>query len=627
MDSDPEKNALGSRPQSPDRHVLSAETMADLINTTSSPYSEDRLDTDGSTVPGTIDDDNDSSYPPSDAESDVDHPRDGHRPTMLEIRLSRPNSIRSRGHSRVGSKVSSVGHPLGEIPTANSIAGPLRYPLSNIASSVRSRINKQGQHKFAHPLTRTPTSKSSLVDFDGPDDPYRPINWPLRKKIITTFIYGLITMSATWASSAYSPGTVAIAAEFHVSTPVSILGTSLFLASFGLGPLLWAPLSEVYGRKIAVLVPMFIAICFSFGSATAKDFQTLMITRFWCGFFASAPVTNTGGVLGDLYSPTQRGIAMAGYAMSVVSGPVLGPIVSTALVVDPNLGWRWTEYLTGIIQIVTLLLGVMYVEESYPPVLLVYKARRLRIESGNWALHTKFEEWDVSISELAHKFLCRPVQLLCTPICFLVALHASFCYGILYMQLGSVPIIFMEVRGWKPFIATLPFLSILLGAIIGCGINIYNQMAYNKYFHAAGNRPVPEKRLPAMMVGSVFFASGLFVTGWTADPEIHWIVPCIGLVMLGTGFFTILQAALNYLVDTFTRYAASAVAANTFLRSCFACAFPLVVGPLYHNLGVGPGSSICAGFAILMIPVPFIFYRYGKQIRASSKWSRDSVHD
>lgn len=304
-----------------------------------------------------------------------------------------------------------------------------------------------------------------------------------------------------------------------------------------------------------------------------------------------------------------------------------GPIVSAALVVHPDLGWRWTLYFAGILQGVVLLVAVILIDETYPPKLLVYKARRLRIESGNWALHAKFEEWDVSVVELARKFLVRPIQLLTTPICFLVATYASFCYGILYMQLGSIPIIFGEVRGWSQFVATLPFLCIFIGAILGCGANVYNQVLYNKAYRAAGNRAVPERRLPPMMVGSVLFAAGQFVTGWTASPDIHWVVPCIGLLMLGTGFFTIFQAALNYLVDTFTTYAASAVAANTFLRSCFACAFPLVVGPMYHNLGVGPGSSIPAGFAVLLIPVPFVFFVYGKRIRARSKWSRGSVHD
>src|SRR3569833_6883 len=583
--------------------------------------------------------DPDPEWDTSEVESEKHDAHDGHRPCRRDMR-------------RNPSRATSVS-----LHRSGASSPRLQRASSSRLDLVVSRLRSRATPRFTHPLSHERTTGAELVDFDGPDDPYRPINWPTHRKVSTTLLYGLVTMTATWASSSYSAGTQQIAAQFGVGTQVATLGTTLFLFGFGIGPLLWAPLSEVYGRRIAVLLPMSVAICFSFGSATAKDLQTLMITRFFGAFFASAPVTNTGGVLGDLYSPAWRGIAMAGYAMAVVAGPVvgeyladpffmalyytgfrfprmisdrrccLGPIVSAAVVAQPSLGWRWTEYLTGILQAFVLVFAIIFIDETYPPRLLVYKARQLRHDTGNWALHAKFEEWDVSVKELARKFLVRPIQLLLTPICFLIALYASFCYGILYMQLGGIPIIFNEVRKWPPFVATLPFLCILIGAILGCGINVYNQTLYNKAYHSAGNRAVPEKRLPPMMLGSLLFSGGLFLSGWTAEPTIHWIVPCIGLVMLGTGFFTIFQAALNYLVDTFQTYAASAVAANTFLRSCLAGAFPLVVGPMYHNLGVGVGSCITGGFAALLIPVPFAFYIYGKRIRARSKWSRKSVYD
>jgi len=290
-----------------------------------------------------------------------------------------------------------------------------------------------------------------------------------------------------------------------------------------------------------------------------------------------------------------------------------------------SLGWRWTEYLTGIIQAVILFIGILFIDESYPPLLLVYKARQLRQETGNWALHAEFEEWDMTFDQVARKFLLRPIQILCTPICFLLTLYASFCYGILYMQLGAIPIIFHQVRRWEPVPAALPFLSIIIGAALGCGVNIYNQFRYNKAYYAAGNRAVPEMRLPPMMLGSFLFCGSQFLIGWTAESDITWVAPCIGLGMLGMGFFTIFQAALNYLVDTFQLYAASAIGANTFLRSCFAGALPLVVGPLYNILGVAAGSSITGGFAAILIPVPFAFYVYGEKLRAASRWSSGSV--
>ncbi|KAL1845047.1 hypothetical protein VTK73DRAFT_1287 [Phialemonium thermophilum] len=587
----------------------------------------DALDSMTEKSPGEDDEDEDE-----DDHHDVDDDYDGFRPSLAEMRpVSSRSSQRNNNKNNTRRGSAAVSYR-GTAPAGGGAATTEGGQSTGIArtlsrrETIVSRIRSRPVPEFSHPLAHQPTGPEQLVDFDGPDDPYRPLNWPTSKKIVTTMTYGFVTMSATWASSSYSSGTAQIAAHFGVSTEVATLGTTLFLLGFGVGPLLWAPLSEVYGRRLAVLAPMFVASCFSFASATSKDFQSLMITRFFGAFFASAPVTNTGGVLGDLYTPAWRGIAMAGYAMAVVSGPALGPIASAALVQSPALGWRWTEYLTGIIQAFVLVVAIVLTDESYPPKLLVYKARKLRHETGNWALHAKFEEWDVSIVELTRKFLVRPVQLLCTPICFLVALYASFCYGILYMQLGAIPIIFGELRGWSLLASELPFVSIIIGTTLGALINVYNQTLYNKAYHAAGNRAVPEKRLPPMMLGSVLFCGGQFLTGWTADPRIHWIVPCLGLTLQGTGFFTIFQAALNYLVDTFHQYAASAIAANTFLRSCFAAAFPLVVGPMYHNIGVGPGSSITGGFAALLIPVPYVFYIYGKRIRARSKWSRASVH-
>lgn len=273
----------------------------------------------------------------------------------------------------------------------------------------------------------------------------------------------------------------------------------------------------------------------------------------------------------------------------------------------------------------TLCLDVILLDESYAPVLLVYKARRLRYETGNWSLHAKHEEWDLSFKELAVKYLIRPFQMLSTPICFLVALYASFCYGILYSNLGAYPIAFQEERGWNAVVGALPFLAFFVGVLGAAAVNLYNQRYYVKQFQANNCRAVPEARLPPMMFGSVFFAGGMFLFAWTSSKEIHWILPIIGSTLLGLGFFTIFQAALNYLVDTFHIYAASAIAANTFLRGAFAGAFPLFISPLLHKLGIGWGVSIFAFFAVLLIPIPFLFFIYGKRIRARGVWSRDSL--
>ncbi|OJD34377.1 mfs multidrug [Diplodia corticola] len=494
---------------------------------------------------------------------------------------------------------------------------------SPVLSKVRSR---RPIAPFSHPRSHAKTGPDVIVDFDGDHDPYRPLNWGNRKKVLTTLLYGLTTMGSSFASSVYSPGMTQVANEFHVEKMVAALGTTLFLYGFGIGPMLWAPLSEVYGRKPAVLIPYFISIIFAFGAGAANDIQTLLIARFFAGFFASAPVTNTGGVLGDIWTPKQRGVAVVGYAMAVVGGPTLGPIVGGAVVQASHNGWRWTQYLTGVFQMFVLVLDIIFLDESCPPKLLVYKARRLRHETGNWALHSKHEEWDVSLKELARKYLVRPFQLLCTPICFLIALYASFVYAIVYAQLAAFPIVFQIARGWNPVVGALPFLACLVGILFGACINLLNQKYYFRKLQQNKGKPVPEARLPPMMFGSVFFAAGLFVFAWTGEVKtVHWIVPVIGATLVGIGFFTIFQAALNYLIDTFRQYAASAVAANTFLRSALAGTLPLIVHPMLRSLGIGWGVSIFGFFAVALIPIPYLFFTFGKRIRAKGKFSKAST--
>ena len=272
----------------------------------------------------------------------------------------------------------------------SSTASSVRATYTTTLSTIRSR-NPAQNRPYSHPLTREKTGPDVLVDFEGPDDPYRPLNWPMKKKVVTTMLYGLTTMGATLSSAIYSAGVQQIGQRFEVSREVSTLGISLFLLGLGFGPLLWAPLSEVYGRKPAVIGPYFIAAIFSFASGAAKDIQTVMITRFFTGFFGAAPVTNTGGVLSDLWSADQRAVALVGYAYAVAGGPLLGPIIGGAICIQDTSGWRWLGYLPGIYMLLVLLVDMTILDESYGPVLLVYKARRLRIASGNWALHSKHE--------------------------------------------------------------------------------------------------------------------------------------------------------------------------------------------------------------------------------------------
>jgi hypothetical protein len=204
--------------------------------------------------------------------------------------LSISSTEESRFELKDLEKTAEADRDLSRVASGRSSILPERAEYA--LATIRSR---RSIAPFTHPLSLAKTGPDVIVTFDGPDDPYKPLNWSFKKKVVTTTLYGFTTMGATWASSVYSPGIIQIAHDFHVGTEVSTLGLAFLLFGFGVGPMLWAPLSEVYGRKIAVLLPYFVAAIFAFGTATAKDIQTVLITRFFAGFFGSAPVTNTGG--------------------------------------------------------------------------------------------------------------------------------------------------------------------------------------------------------------------------------------------------------------------------------------------------------------------------------------------
>ncbi|KAK3052232.1 hypothetical protein LTR09_006824 [Extremus antarcticus] len=449
-----------------------------------------------------------------------------------------------------------------------------------------------------------------------------PRNWKPWYKAFLTFQLGMLALCGSLGSSLIAPAEGAISEEFAVSREVTVLCVSLYVLGFACGPCLWAPVSEVYGRKISILPPVFVLCLFSIGSATSQSATSLLVTRFFAGVFGSAPISNVSAALGDLYEPAARGIAVTFYAVCVCGGPTLGPVIGAALTANESLGWRWTEYIEAIWVATMFVFALTTMPEVFPGVLLKRKAARLRKETGDERYWHPHEQEKIKLSNVFQKYLLRPLKMLVTePMITAIAIYASFVYGLLYMTLEIFPIVYVEERGWGLVSSSLPFLGLLVGVIASMGINIGNQPYYIRAVANNKGRAVPEARLPPMILGGWLFVIGLFWFGWTASPKIHWAVPTVATTFIGGGFNTIFQQCINYLVDVYGPYAASAVAANTILRSLMACALPLAAKPMFHTLGVGPGASVLGGVAALALPVPWLFRRYGLKLRKMSKFT------
>lgn len=167
----------------------------------------------------------------------------------------------------------------------------------------------------------------NLVEWDGPDDPENPQNFSNLRKWIITLTMSSMTMWITFASSVFSTATQVTAKEFNVSTEVMVLGTSLVVFGFALGPLCWAPLSELYGRRIPLFSGYAIFAIFQIPVAVAQNLETIMICRFLMGVFGCSPLAVVGGAMADIWNPVDRAVAVALFSSATFLGPVLGPIM------------------------------------------------------------------------------------------------------------------------------------------------------------------------------------------------------------------------------------------------------------------------------------------------------------
>ncbi|KAL4812788.1 major facilitator superfamily domain-containing protein [Aspergillus spinulosporus] len=483
--------------------------------------------------------------------------------------------------------------------------------------------NHDAQQPSADEKPKKQESKDpNLIEWAGPDDPENPQNMPHWRKWVITMTLSSMTMWLTFASSVFSTATLVTAQQFGESTEVMILATSLVVFGFAAGPLVWSPMSELYGRKYPLFLGYALFAIFQIPVAVAKNVQTILVCRFLMGFLGCSPLAVVGGAMADFWDPVDRAVAIALFSAATFVGPVLGPIVGGFLT-DSYLGWRWTAWITLIASGSFGAIAWFVVPETYHLVLLQRRAAKLRKETGNQNLYAFLDHHRPTFGDIVRKYLFRPVQMLMLePILILITLYLALVYGILYLFFEAYPVSFQEERGWtNEGIAGLPFIGIMIGVLCGVALIVWQTKTRFAQKLAKYGRVIPEERLVPMMVASVLLPGGLFWFGWTSSPDVHWLAQVAAGVPIGAGILVIFMQGLNYIIDVYMMFANSAIAANTLIRSSLGGAFPLFATQMYHKLGVPWASSLLGFITVAMIPIPIVFYIYGKKIRALSKFS------
>ncbi|KAF3043526.1 hypothetical protein E8E12_010263 [Didymella heteroderae] len=459
-----------------------------------------------------------------------------------------------------------------------------------------------------------------------PNDPRNPMTFAKTKKWIMAIAVANSVLVVSFCSSAFSGGIQQIMVEFSVSQEVVTLGVSLFVLGFALGPLLWAPFSEMYGRQIVFAGTYLCFMAFNAAVAGAGNIWSVLILRFFAAAFGSSPLTNAGGVIADLFNANERGLAMSIFSAAPFMGPVLGPIIGGFLGMTE--GWRWVNGLMAIWSGVLLIVTACIVPETYPPVLLRKRAEKLSKITGKvYRSRTDIDQGKISLGEAFSTGLKRPwILLFCEPIVLLLSLYHAIIYGILYMLFGAFPIVYRVGRGWNEGISGLPFVAVAIGVLLAITyvIVVDNKQYMKKVNDSGKGYTTPEARLPMCIVGGIVLPAGLFWFAWTNSPDLPWAASVCAAIPFGFGMVLIFLSIMNYLIDSYTIFAASVLAGNGIIRSVFGAAFPLFTKQMYDGIGIHWASSVPAFLAVACIPLPFLFYKYGASIRQKCKYAAQS---
>ena len=287
--------------------------------------------------------------------------------------------------------------------------------------------------------------------------------------------------------------------------------------------------------------------------------------------------------------------------------------------------WRWTFWVVSIADGFVQVLGFLFLRETYAPSILGKKAHKLREATGNTALHTKWEASGRNFSKKLKLALVRPFILLGTqPIMQVLAVYLAYLYGLMYLLLTTFPALWTERYHETIGVGGLNYISLGLGYLVGTQSTARLNDTIYKILKKRSGKDVgqPEYRLPLLVPGALLVPVGLVWYGWSAQKQLHWIMPNIGIAIFGVGTKIASQCTQTYAVDTYTLYAASAGAAGTFLRSLAGFGFPLFAPYMYDSLGYGWGNSLLALIALsLGVPAPFLLWRYGPWLRARSQYA------
>ncbi|KAM9911281.1 hypothetical protein OXX69_003668 [Metschnikowia pulcherrima] len=375
-----------------------------------------------------------------------------------------------------------------------------------------------------------------------------------------------------------------------------------------------------------------------FGVSHEVSTLALILVQFFsrgpfAGFFASSFMSVASGTFSDLFKKTKRTAhlkhdqdeelhkALILYSVSPFIGPGLGPIISG--LVCQHINYRWQFKIMCVWSGLMTLLVLLFVPETYEPTLLRRKAKRMRKTTGDERYFAPIEVHRAFLYESILVSSKRPLMLMfkdymTLALCF----YSGFILAIIYMFFVSFPYILKTVYGFDVQSQGLGFLGLILGLSLTALLSPYliNKW-HNRLIAQNDGKHATEHRFLPVMIGVFIAPIGLFIIAWTSYPDLHWMGPISGSFVYGVGTILVFNGIFAYTVEAYRKYTASAMATNSFVRSLMSGVFPLFGLRMYEAMGIQWATTLLALFGCVLIPIPFLLYKYGAAFRKKSPYT------
>ncbi|TGO20279.1 hypothetical protein BPAE_0314g00010 [Botrytis paeoniae] len=441
-------------------------------------------------------------------------------------------------------------------------------------------------------------------------------NWsPLIKYAISISVL-YTAFAATFGNSTYTGGMPGVVTSFGISKTIATIPISCYSAGLGIGALFSTAFSEVFGRRIVYRVTAPLALIFTLLGGCATNFATIAIARTLAGLFASPCLTVGGGIISDVWniSLEKTGTTFAAlFVLFVVGGTQTGPMVSAAII--RNHSWRWEFWVSAILFSGSTIFAYLLPETYQPQILRRQAEARMGLITSR-----------ATLTRLVLTSLGRPLHmLLVEPTVFPTGLVMAITQSVVFSYLVSYANLFEKIYQHSPYEVGMAFCPLIIGSMTALPtIAIFDRLFYRKPRNEAirtGTKVAPEKRLYPAMLGSITLPISLFWLVWTGRADIPSIIPILSGGLFGFSFVLTMLCLPVYHSDFYTaHYSASMLAALTFMRFFVSACFPLITPTILDKLGFTWATSMLGFITVSLIPIPWILYRFGPNLRTKSQY-------